>query len=199
MVKAFVIWHLYAMTAFSLPAPPRVLTSGAIQPTVSSLLSDPMSWLLYANFRVKTSQYSPLYWYMVPTGLWQYWDMFAPNPSQMDVFLDGVITYQDGSTKVHIYPRMSAMPYPERYVKERFRKYVERINPDTENWKRPALAQWMALQAATDPKNLPVQVELRRQFHVIPRYGKPQPQEDTVETMAVYQVDLEKLKRDKGW
>jgi hypothetical protein len=198
-VKAFVLWHIYAMTAWSLPRPAPALINGQIGPSLSNIVSDPLAFGLLVNYRIKNEPWSPLFWYMQPTGLWQYWDMFAPNPSSMDVWLDAVIVLQDGSKVTRTYPRMALLSIPEKYVSERYRKYVERVNPDVHSWKRPELAQWMALQAATDPGNPPIQVELRRHFRIIQPYGRPTAEEDTTESMGFFQVDLAKLKRDKGW
>lgn len=198
-LKIFVLWHVYAITAWSLPAPPNVLRRGDIQPTFSRVISDPVPWFLTFNMAVKDADWLPLKWYMESTGLWQYWDMFAPNPLSLDHWFDSEVTYKDGSRKIQPYPRMASMSLPERYVKERFRKYSERVNPDFADWKKPAVAQWLALQAATDPNNPPIFIEFRRHFRWLPKYGEPIPEEYRTEVMVSLQVDQEKLRRDKGW
>lgn len=198
-VKAFVAWHVYAMTAWSLPQPPPALMNGQISFSFGELISRPVPWALALNQRIKGTSWLPLRPYMMATGLWQYWDMFAPNPSNLDIWLDAEVTFANGDKSTQLYPRMAAMSYPERYVKERFRKYVERVNPPEFDYKKPALGQWLAYEAAKDPGNPPVSIVVRRHFRKIRPYPQPTPQEDTTEVIWSGPVDQEKLKRDKGW
>ena len=66
--------------------------------------------------------------YMFPTGLWQAWDMFAPNPALANVYLETEVTFRDGSRTMWKVPRMEQLGYWERYRKERYRKWAnERV------------------------------------------------------------------------
>lgn len=155
--------------------------------------------MLGLNRKLKREPWSPVRPYMISTGLWQFWDMFAPNPNSLEVWLDAEVHFQDGSRQTVLYPKVSSMSHWDRFVKERHFKYVERVNPDVFAWKRPALAQWLALKAANDPKNPPVLVDLRRHFRVLRPYGQQSDPVSRTEAMGSFQVDQVKLRRAKGW
>ena len=61
--------------------------------------------------------------YMLPSGFWQTWNMFAPNPAVSNNSLEAEITFRDGSREVWKFPRVSDMGYFERYRCERYRKW----------------------------------------------------------------------------
>ena len=63
--------------------------------------------------------------YFVWTGLFQSWDMFSPQPETTNAYLEAIVLYQDGSTKIWSFPRMDLLSLNERYHKERYRKFVE--------------------------------------------------------------------------
>ena len=74
---------------------------------------------------------SPVKYYLIPTGFWQYWDMFAPNPANIDFYCDAEVTYADGSHRTYTYPRMYKLGIIQKYGMERFRKYYERARDDS--------------------------------------------------------------------
>jgi hypothetical protein len=116
--------------------------------------------------------------YVWPTGFWQAWDMFAPNPVVANVYLEGEVTLADGSRVTWPFPRADRMGYFERYRRERFRKWgTQRV------WAGgkvdPAVAQAAAAYAARQvarPENPARRVELVRYLAPIdlPK-GKPLP------------------------
>ena len=64
---------------------------------VEAFMSNPREAVLALNVRVLKQD--PMAWqarYLSTTGLWQYWDMFAPDPSNLDVWFDALVTYRDG-------------------------------------------------------------------------------------------------------
>jgi len=88
---------------------------------------------------------------------------------------------------------------PEKYVKERYRKFLERMDVDaTDSWKRPNFAQRIALLAYKDPRDPPVRVQLRRHFRQMEGMYKPVPKEYTEFILFDYIVDQEKLRKDAG-
>jgi hypothetical protein len=198
-LKAFFWWHVYAMAAWSLPLPPAAILRGTEQFSLQSLASNPGAWALAGNLWVKQNPWLPLKWYMRSTGLWQYWDMFAPNPMSDDIWLDSVVAFQDGTEKVQPYPRMADLGLVDKYFQERFRKYADRFYRTGSSAKRTAFGQRMALLAATDRSNLPVSVVIRLHIRRVQRFGVPTPDGYETEQIGVVTVDQEKLKKDKGW
>jgi hypothetical protein len=126
---------------------------------------------------------SRLGWYVWPTGFWQAWDMFAPNPVVANIYLEADVTLSDGSHVTWEFPRADRMGYFERYRKERYRKWAtERV------WSQgrvnPRIAQAAAEYAARQverPGNPVRRVELVRYQSLIdpprraplPHYRKP--------------------------
>ena len=142
LLNAFILWNLFAVTIWLLPA--CVLRQTCV------------SWV------------SP---YMEFTGLAQNWNMFSPNPSDLDLYWEARIRYQDGQTRSWEFPRMTDLGYFDRYRRERFRKLVEFANPDTSRMVWPSLARYAARTNNSDPHNAPVSVELVRHFRTVPPPG----------------------------
>ncbi len=63
--------------------------------------------------------------YMVWSGLFQTWDMFAPDPKSINSYVRAVVITQDRHIKVWNFPRMEELSFWERYRKERYRKFAE--------------------------------------------------------------------------
>lgn len=98
-INCFIAFHLLAITCWAIP------------------LNGP----LISAFR------DGLRPYIVPSGLFQSWDMFSPNPKGINSYMEAIVIYQDGSTQLWTFPRMEFLSYRERYVKERYRKYEENL------------------------------------------------------------------------
>ena len=96
-INIFLIFHILAISTWSLP-----MTNPFVQ---------------VCRFAVRP--------YFVWTGLFQSWDMFSPQPETTNAYLEAIVLYQDGSTKIWSFPRMDLLSLNERYHKERYRKFVE--------------------------------------------------------------------------
>lgn len=188
-VQAFVLFHIFAITSWSLPKPPDRELVG--------LRDAPNKILLYNQQHVITS---PMKYYLESTGLWQYWNMFSPNPANTDVWMDAVVTYEDGVQLQYRYPRMKDLQvrkkYFEMYTKERYRKFVESAHMDKNSYKWPAIAQRVAYLSYQDADNLPVMVELRRHFKIVQAPGEEQPEGHTTYSFYFYMVDQARLAKD---
>ncbi|QDK38780.1 hypothetical protein [Bdellovibrio sp. NC01] len=67
-----------------------------------------------------------LWRYQTFFALDQMWSMFAPNPANVNAYLDAEITFKDGSKERWTFPRPSRMPSWEKLLGgERFRKYSQ--------------------------------------------------------------------------
>lgn len=110
----------------------------------------------------------PVSAYMYATGLWQYWDMFAPNPQRRDVSLEAVAIYSSGSEKTYRFPRQRDFPVFERYFRERTRKYIERGAGRRYQYLWPHMARYAARRLGGSPQF----VELRRHWSIAPAPGE---------------------------
>lgn len=106
--------------------------------------------------------------YALRVGLWQYWNMFAPEPFSLNAYLEAEIEFADGTKSVWSFPQMSKMGYFERMCSERYRKWaVDEIRLDEKSLFWADTARYVARKAQTDPSNPPHIVSLRRHWHVI--------------------------------
>ena len=193
-VVAFVAFHVISITIYSLPNPSKPVLLDQVQPSGSD-------YFLKYNTKVFKA-WLPISTYCYVTGFWQFWDMFAPDPAQVDTWCDAQVTYFDGSKKMFQYPHIKELPIPEKFLKERYRKYFERVNDDSQFfylW--TSFGQAIAYKMADDPNNPPVQVDITRHFIYVPRHNVV-PDKDppyTPYTFFRYRVDQSKLYSLKGW
>lgn len=189
-IKVFVFFHLFCITVWALPNPPDSVSSGKEQPVGST-------WILYGNQKF-LKPLPPLQTYLFVTGFWQYWDMFAPDPAQMDKWCDAEVTYKDGTVRRYQYPRMFLLSIPMKYVKERYRKFYERADQENYVYLWAPFAQRIALVNYHDPKNPPVQVRLFRHWLKIVPPGQFQATQYNQYDYFRYVVDQARLRRDAG-
>jgi hypothetical protein len=63
--------------------------------------------------------------YFLWAGLFQRWDMFAPDPPAVNSYIKTVVISQDRHMHVWSFPRMEELSFGERYRKERYRKFSD--------------------------------------------------------------------------
>jgi hypothetical protein len=102
LISAFILVHLIAITLWAIPYdfPFIVKARDLIQP------------------------------YMRWTGLFQTWDMFAPNPIPTNTYIKAVVITEHHYIYTWDYPRMDQLGFGERYRKERYRKFEENLLQD---------------------------------------------------------------------
>jgi len=140
-VKAFVVFHIIAITIWALPNPPEGYANGdlklgidpnspgGIPGSLSRLITDaPMVWK--ANY----GRDAFFKYYTLSTGFWQYWDMFAPNPIGYDVYCTADVRFADDTYITYKYPRMYDLDVFRKYLGERYRKFFERVNGMPFTW-----------------------------------------------------------------
>jgi hypothetical protein len=106
--------------------------------------------------------------YVVFTGLWHIWGMFAPNPLNINFDVRAQVKYRDGSVAEWHAPRMEEFSVWQRAPKERFRKWRERIRSPEYAMVLDDTAQYIARQCDTKPGNPPVEVKLTRYWLYVP-------------------------------
>jgi len=203
-IKAFVVFHLVAITMWSLPYPKRPYQLGTAKFEIStrspadfarSFSETVTQGILYLNWRYL--KLSPLMYYPGATGFWQYWDMFSPDPASVDLFMDAEVTYKDGSVFKFNYPRIYSLPLPTKYLKERYRKFFENVNSAEGKSARPYVAQRIALESFRDPANPPIKVVLFCNAFRIAPPGQPQPSQYSRSVLGEFVVNQATLLKDK--
>ena len=129
-------------------------------------------WGLPAS-RFRGYMVDPVQGYVMKSGLWHSWDMFSPDPLSMNFDLHAQVFFQDGSLKIWQFPRMEKLGLTERYQKERFRKWRERVRQDVFSTVWDDTARYIA-RLHNNPTNRPVRVVLVREWESIaPPQFKP--------------------------
>ncbi len=198
-LKGFVIFHIVAITIWSIPEPPAALRQGTTAPRGSD-------FVILANWHYLKTE-DPAYPttiqpiiadYLLATGFWQYWDMFSPNPASIDFYSDAIVRYKDGTEKVWNYPRMEKLSNGEKFLKERYRKYYERVRQDDYSYLWGVYAQVAAAEMDTMPGNPPVNVRLRRNWIEIQPPDQPQWKKYSSFFYFDYVVNQVELRAAKG-
>lgn len=127
--------------------------------------------------------------YFLWSGLFQSWNAFAPAPKALNSFVEAVIIYKDGRVLNWKFPRMEHMSRSQRYVKERYRKYIENLKEDSSVALWPDAARYVA-RLNNDPANPPQIVMLIRHWSDIvpPANDSPKPQPQHVQIFYEYKV-----------
>ncbi|MBM4317228.1 MAG: hypothetical protein FJ116_07085 [Deltaproteobacteria bacterium] len=113
--------------------------------------------------------------YMNYVGLWQSWNMFAPEPRSELVRMDAEIQYQSGEVRVWEFPRIERLGLFERVRKERYRKWAyDNVRLDSNSGLWASTADFIAL-SNWDEQNPPVKVSLNRHWRLIsnPKLSEP--------------------------
>jgi hypothetical protein len=90
------------------------------------------------------------------TGIAQSWELFCPEPREINFHETAIINFQDGTAKIYEFPRMQKMDYVERFRHEKLRKMFYDCMP----W--PSFAQFLPdfakfiARANANPNNEPV-------------------------------------------
>jgi hypothetical protein len=153
LLKGLFFFNVFAVVVWTLPFPPNAVSDNILPAQGSDIL---------LKFNKDWLRPSPVQQYILSFGVWQSWDMFAPNPSNRDVWGDAEIQYKDGSVKTWQYPRMHELGLFSKFAKERYRKYFERANLEDYAYLWPDLCEWIARQKNSNPANPPVLVRLYR-------------------------------------
>jgi len=105
---------------------------------------------------------------MVAVGFIQAWNLFSPEVRNVNLHMNAVITFADGSTKNYEFPRMEKLDLLGRFQKEKMRKlFVDNLSwPGFEEF-LPAVARFIA-RANLNPANQPVMVTISRNWTRMP-------------------------------
>jgi hypothetical protein len=137
-INAFIALHLYIMVFWGMPG---------------------------SHFRNTFAR--PVENYVIKLGLWHSWDMFSPDPLAVNFNVEAHIYFQEGTIRIWEFPRMDKLGMWERYQKERFRKWRERVRQDIYGSVWDDTARYVA-RLHNNPGNPPKRVVLVRHWGPIP-------------------------------
>lgn len=196
LIKAWIALHVVIISCWSIPITPKSLQAYTRKnATPREIANSPtpkfLQWVQIYNDRLVRDN-SMVRAYLLPTGFWQYWDMFAPDPSNNDIWFDAIITTKDQRSETMELNRIASMPLVKKYFKERYRKYYERVHLDDNQWCWPYVARAIARDFRREYGAEPKNIQLRRHYRFV-TYGKPIPPYSEF-TFFRYDVQPEDLK-----
>ena len=100
------------------------------------------------------------------TGLFQAWNMFAPEPMKVNSFIEAHVTFADNRSRTWKFPRMEQLSYRERYFRERYRKFSENLGAENNSALWPDVARHIA-RLNNQPSNPPAVIILIRYWSEI--------------------------------
>jgi hypothetical protein len=121
--------------------------------------------------------------YLLWTGLFQSWDMFSPSPKPINSYVEAIVVYRDGDTRIWAFPRMERLGLKDRYFKERYRKFVENLKEDANQPLWPDAAKFIARLNNDRPVAEKMVLLVRYWSPIVPRADgawKPEPWEGHV-------------------
>jgi hypothetical protein len=148
VISVFILFHLVAITCIAFPfdLPPIRNMKALVKP------------------------------YMVWAGLFQTWDMFAPNPEAVNSYIKTVVISRDRHMHVWSFPRMEELGFLERYKKERYRKFSDVLPQPQFAPLWPDVAAHAATQfnSQSDPPEKVLLIDFQSEIHPGPD-GAPDP------------------------
>lgn len=160
LLKGMLAFHICAIIGWTIPDAPKPVQNKTVPPAI-------MDWPLLINQSyLKPGLYRP---WVITLGVWQSWDMFAPNPSNRDVWGSAIIEFEDGTKRDWEFPRVKNYNLFWKYEKERYRKSFERLNLPEYNRLLPDACLWIARVNNDNPSNPPTKVSLYMHLKEVPR------------------------------
>ncbi len=138
--SAFVVAHLAALVVWNLPG-------GAIQERFGP-------WVSY---------------YMLPTGLWQDWGMFAPDPYSSSTTLEAITLDAHGTLRTQPFPTLGNRPVVEAALAYRHAKFASTVGVPHMVTLREFVARSVIRAQDIPPESFPVDVQLYYNVRPIPR------------------------------
>lgn len=102
-----------------------------------------------------------LAYYMLPTGLWQNWTMFAPNPMRHGLKLQALAVDKNGIMYEYAFPKLTDFSVWEGITKVRFSKYPAYLISDDYAAHREMTARHVVRHLDLPREVFPVDVELQ--------------------------------------
>lgn len=163
-MRALVLGWTAAVVLWALPGPPPGFSEAVRKETAPPVWRNPVAWGLDWKEQNATPRLDS---FLTVTGTWQNWNMFAPTPANLSIWVDARVTLRSGREVRMTFPRPESMSLPDRFIRERYRKYLETAHKESAAFLWPPLARWMGERAATDPSDPPVRVRLYRHWREV--------------------------------
>jgi hypothetical protein len=95
VISSFVLFHLFAVSVWTLPA-----------------------------CAIKDRFAGPLHYYILPLGIWQWWAIFAPEPVRENHLLEAEVIDAKGLIHIYEFPKLGDLSWWERISRYRHPKFT---------------------------------------------------------------------------
>jgi hypothetical protein len=112
-------------------------------------------------------------YYLLPTGLWQYWGMFAPDPVRDTLRLEALVLDRRGILRSFAFPRVSDHSPWQGWWVFRHSKYAANMASPESVAQREFAARYVIRRMGLSPADFPVEVQLVYQVEAAPPVGSP--------------------------
>ena len=113
--------------------------------------------------------------YLMPTGLWQQWGMFAPDPPRTTVTLEAVARDRRGLIHHFPFPRLSDKSVWQAAREFRHVKYAYKIGEKESVAMREFAARYVARRLALKEDDFPAVIQFLYQVEPSAGPGEPEP------------------------
>jgi len=131
LVSAFVLFHLSAVCVWTLP-----------------------------GCYIKDHVQEFYRYYVLPTGMWQWWAIFAPDPVRNTCTLDAEVVDAKGMRHIFEFTRIAELPWWQKITRYRQPKFVNNMANPEYAMSRPFTARYALRQTELKPDAYPLFVSL---------------------------------------
>jgi hypothetical protein len=125
-------------------------------------------------------------YYMLPTGLWQYWGMFAPDPIRNTVMLDAEVIDRDGLRYGFAFPRLEGFNWWQGIPRFRYSKYAANLASEEFQLPREFAARHVVRCLNLPASVFPVAVHLMYEVRPTPSPNSESPTVDPMNPTKPY-------------
>lgn len=130
--------------------------------------------------------------YLLMTGQWQHWGMFAPDPTRDTMALEAAGRDARGTIHTHVYPRAADLPMWEAALKYRHSKFAHNMGPEQAIAYREFAARHAVRMWDLPEEAFPVELDLYYRTWRSRRLDEPEPefeQPPVLEVIQAYRFD----------
>jgi hypothetical protein len=116
--------------------------------------------------------------YILPTGMWQFWGMFAPDPVRDTVTLEAEVIDRDGVRYGFAFPRLASYTWWQGIPRFRYSKYAANLASEEFAVPREFAARHVLRNLDLPARVFPVSVHMLYQIRPTPPPDSPDPVAD---------------------
>ncbi len=110
-------------------------------------------------------------YYVLPTGMWQWWAIFAPDPIKNTLELSVEVVDAKGLRHMYEFPRLRDMPWWRKALYYRQPKFVANMGIEELMAVRPFVTRYAVRELDLSPQSFPVTASLFYRIETTPPPG----------------------------